>query len=46
MQQGATGKFEIPGKANGIKVFITSVSPDLFLAFVSGVVNAITFNIQ
>lgn len=46
IRQGAMGEFKIFGEAKGIKVFITSVSPGVFLAIVAGIVNAIALWIQ
>ncbi len=43
---GATGKFEILGESKGIKIFITSVSPGIFLAAVGGIVNIVALRLQ
>ena len=44
--RGATGKFEVLGKSKGISIFVTSVSPGIFLALIGGVVNIFAFYIQ
>ena len=46
MLKGAMGKFEILGEAKGIKVFVTSVSPGVFLAFMGSIVNIVALRIQ
>lgn len=46
MRQGAVGDFKILGETKGIKLFITSVSPGIFLALVGGAVNVVAFLLQ
>ncbi|MCK4820378.1 hypothetical protein KA005_31730 [bacterium] len=46
MWVGATGKFEILGEGKGVKIFITSVSPGIFLAIVGGIVNIVALRLQ
>jgi hypothetical protein len=46
IQQGATGKFEVLGEAKGFKIFLTSVSPGVFIALVGGSLAGLAFKMQ
>lgn len=46
IQAGATGHFEILGEGKGVKIFLTSVSPGIFIAAIGCVVTMQAFRLQ
>ena len=46
IKQGAVGEFEILGEGKGVKFFVTSVSPGIFIVLVGGLLVGLAFRIQ